>query len=634
VVLERFPSYKGNPYTWLASLTDAEIDVADANALIDTALGSQQTYLKAAPSARSLAYFSAEFGIDASLPIYSGGLGVLAGDHLRAASDAKLPIVAVGLMYHSGYFQQTIGADGRQHESYPRLDLSLTPLQLQTDAAGDALLITIPFGERAVQAHVWRADVGRVPLYLLDTDIDANPVASDREICWRLYGGGPDMRIRQEIVLGIGGVRALRALGYDAIDTFHMNEGHAAFLLLDLIREGKEAGLDFACASNAARRHAVFTTHTPVAAGHDSFEHSLLLYYLGPWWRGTLDLTDDELVGLGGHDRFSMTELALNLSRSANGVAVKHGEVSRAMFPGRKIGAVTNGVHHPRWTGPHAAAVFDARLPGWREDANVLSAANSLPVEDVRAMHQAAKRDLLNVVAKAQQSRAQAARERAGGQNRNISPTIAEMSSFTDDVLTIGIARRMTGYKRATLLFHDTARLARIAQHGLQVVVAGKAHEDDWGGKEIIAQIVHETMASTGPVRVVFLEGYDMNLATTIVAGVDVWLNTPARPLEASGTSGMKALLNGVPSLSVLDGWWIEGFRRANGWAIGEGLSGADDACDADSLYTLLEYAVLSEYYERQDAWVRRMCQAIATAHFFTAQRMVAQYATEVYGST
>ncbi len=588
------------------------MDTPDVTQLIGQAGDSQARYLKGAPLSRRVAYFSAEFGVDASLPIYSGGLGVLAGDHLKAASDAGLPLVAVGLLYHGGYLRQTLDDAGWQHEEYPRLDPALTGLRLERDAACAPIEVSIPLGDRETHAQVWRADVGRVPLYLLDTDIEANS-ATDREITQRLYDRGNDhrgerdIRICQEIVLGIGGVRALRALGYDAIETFHLNEGHASFLLLERVREAHAAGKDYDAALDETREHAVFTTHTPVPAGHDRFAHDLLLYYLGPWWRDTLGFTDWQLLSLGGAGDFSMTELALNVTRAVNAVSVKHGEVSRAMFPGRPIGSITNGVHHPTWTGPHAATLYDRTLPGWREDGERLRAADGLAGRDVRAAHDAAKRDMIAAV-----------NARYPG------------AALEETVFTIGFARRMTGYKRATLLFRDPARLAAVAARGLQVVVAGKAHPRDDEGKSIIAEIVRH--AGDAPVRVVFVAGYDMALARLLVAGSDVWLNNPHRPLEASGTSGMKALLNGVPNISILDGWWIEGYRGTNGWPIGKGYSGGDeDSYDAASLYDTLEREVIPEYYDRPDDWTARMTRAIATSPDFTAQRMVLQYASEMY---
>jgi len=588
------------------------LDTPDFAQSITQAGDSQARYLKGAPLARRVAYFSAEFGVDASLPIYSGGLGVLAGDHLKAASDAGLPLVAVGLLYHGGYLRQTLDDAGWQHEEYPRLDLALTGLRLERDNAGAPIQVSIPLGDRETHAQVWRADIGRVPLYLLDTDIEANS-AIDREITQRLYDRGNDhrserdIRICQEIVLGIGGVRALRALGYDALETFHLNEGHASFLLLERAREAHAAGKDYDAALDETREHAVFTTHTPVPAGHDRFAHDLLLYYLGPWWRDTLGFTDWQLLSLGGAGDFSMTELALNVTRAVNAVSVKHGEVSRAMFPGRPIGSITNGVHHPTWTGPHAAALYDRALPDWREDGERLRGADGLAGRDVRAAHDAAKRDMIAAV----NARYPAA-------------------ALEEGVFTIGFARRMTGYKRATLLFRDPARLAAVAARGLQVVVAGKAHPRDDEGKSIIAEIVRH--AGDAPVRVIFVAGYDMALARLLVAGSDIWLNNPHRPMEASGTSGMKALLNGVPNLSVLDGWWIEGYRGTNGWPIGEGYSGGDeDSYDAGSLYDTIERDVIPEYYDRPDDWTARMTRAIATSPDFSAQRMVLQYASEMY---
>ncbi len=609
-MLDSLPDYNGNPYTSIAALSEAQLrqlDTPEFQQRLAAAESSQQGYLAGAPTRRSVAYFCAEYGIDASLPIYSGGLGVLAGDHLKAASDAALPLVAVGLLYHGGYLRQVIDGSGWQHEEYPRLDPALTGLRLERNADGAPLLVSAPLGDREVRAQVWRADIGRVPLYLLDTDIDANEVETDRAITQQLYGGDRDMRIRQEIVLGIAGVRALRALGYEELETFHLNEGHASFLLLELLREARTEGLSYEDAGAVVCEQAVFTTHTPMPAGHDKFSHDLLLYYLGPWWRAALGGDDQRLLDLGGGGEFSMTELALNLSRSANAVSTKHGEVTRAMFPGRQIGSITNGVHHPTWTGPHAAALYDARLSCWSKDGSRLRAADALPADALRAAHDAAKRDMVAAI------------------NARYPEAALDPAVFT-----IGFARRMTGYKRATLLFQDPARLAALAARGLQVVVAGKAHPKDEVGKRIIAEIVRH-MGDRAE-RLVFVEGYDMRLARLLVAGVDVWLNNPHRPMEASGTSGMKALLNGVPNLSVLDGWWLEGYNGANGWAIGEQFSGGDeDAYDVESLYALLEEDVMPEYYDRPEQWTERMRRAIATAPDFTAQRMVAQYASEIY---
>lgn len=611
-VLHQLPLYQGNPYAALASLSDEDLERVGTPAfrdLVAEALASQRRYLARSPERRSVAYFSAEYGIDPTLPIYSGGLGVLAADHLKAASDAAVPLVAIGLFYRQGYFRQALDGQGRQREEYPPIDPVAAGLRQGRNPDGSLLVVTAPLGERELRARVWRADVGRIPLYLLDTDFDANTVASDREVTQQLYGGDRDMRIRQEILLGIGGVRALRALGFAAVNTVHLNEGHAAFVVLELIAEATRSGKSFEEARAYARRHAAFTTHTPVSAGHDRFDHALLLYYLGPWWRDVVGHTDDELVRLGGDAPFSMTELALNVTRAANAVSAKHGEVARAMFPRREIGSITNGVHHPTWAGPHAAALYDELLPGWRADAGRLRGADAIPLERLRRAHALAKRDMISAIS------AQRPRER-----------------LDERVLTVGFARRMAAYKRAALLFHDPDRLREIARRGMQVVFAGKAHPQDDHGKAIIAEIVRHT-SDLAP-TIVFLEGYDMRLARTLVAGVDVWLNNPLRPYEASGTSGMKALLNGVPNLSVLDGWWIEGYASTNGWAIGGDGPDSDageDARDAASLYTVLERDVLPEFYERPVDWATRMRRAIATSPSFTTQRMVAQYASEVY---
>jgi glycogen phosphorylase len=608
-VFTSLPTYRGLPFAALAALSRAQrrqLDTPEWEERVAAAHARQAAYLATTPTTRSIAYFSAEFGIHEALPIYSGGLGVLAGDHVKATSDLALPLVAVGLLYRRGYFRQIVDPSGWQHEQYPELRDELAGLTPELNADGTPLVVTAPMGDHEVSMRIWRADIGRVPIYLLDTRIPENQEV-DRWITAHLYGGDQDTRIRQELVLGIGGVRALRALGYHGLDTYHMNEGHAAFLSLELAREQVARGLSFADARERVRHRAVFTTHTPVPAGHDAFPHEMIVRYLGQYRERELRCSEYELLRLGGWGAFSMTELALHLSRSANGVSQKHGEVSRSMFPGRPITAVTNGVHHLTWTSVAFKRLYDEQLPGWREDPMLLTRAETLAPERVRAAHDKTKSTLIATV-----------------NHRH------PEAGFDADTLTIGFARRFATYKRGTLIFRDSLRLAEIAGQRLQLVFAGKAHPRDDSGKRFIQSIIRE-MAKC-PVRAVFLEDYDMGLARVLTSGVDVWLNNPRRPLEASGTSGMKCLLNGIPNMSVLDGWWLEGYDSTNGWAIGEQYrDGDEDEYDAGSIYQLLESSVLPEYYKQPDAWTRRMCRAIATAAQFTAQRMVSQYADNVY---
>ncbi|MCC6629262.1 MAG: alpha-glucan family phosphorylase [Chloroflexi bacterium] len=608
-VFADLPTFHGSPYAALASLTAEQrrrLETPAWQEKVDTARARQRAYLAGRPEQRTIAYFSAEFGVTETLPIYSGGLGVLAGDHIKAASDLGLPLVAVGLLYRRGYFRQVIDPAGWQREEYPELREERTGLQPELTDDGSPVIVTVPMGDHDVAVRVWRADIGRVPLYLLDTRVEQN-ADIDHWITAHLYGGDQDTRIRQEIVLGIGGVRALRELGYDALATYHMNEGHAAFLALELIRERIAGGLDFAAASALVREQCVFTTHTPVPAGHDAFPRELVLRYLGLYRERMLGCSEFELLTLGGWGAFSMTELALHLARSANGVSRKHGEVSQAMFPGRNIGSITNGVHHLTWTAVPFRRLYDQYLPGWRQEPDRLREAERLPGDAVRMAHDETKTRLIAYINEHHPE-----------------------SAFDPDTLTIGFARRFATYKRGTLLFRDAERLARVAGRRLQLVFAGKAHPRDDLGKTFIQSIIREI--GQGPVRAVFLKDYDIRLGRLLTSGVDVWLNNPRRPLEASGTSGMKCLLNGIPNLSVLDGWWLEGYDATNGWAIGADYAGGDeDEHDAESLYTLLEMAVIPEYYAGDEAWLRRMRRAIVTAADFTAQRMVSEYATDVY---
>lgn len=488
-----------------------------------------------------IAYFTMEIGLTPDLPTYSGGLGVLAGDTIKSASDLKLPMVVVTLLHRKGYFDQTLTADGWQEEHEVAWDPSaLTSLQDAT--------VHITIEGRPVAVRAWRYDVesptgGVIPVYFLDTDVEGND-ENDRGLTGQLYGGDHLHRLKQEVVLGIGGVRMLDELGIE-VKKFHMNEGHAALLTVELLRRGKrplqqvwDERLQWD--DETVRSMCVFTTHTPVAAGHDRFSYEEVNQVLGD----TVDY--DLLRELGGEDALNMTMLALNLSRYVNGVAKKHGEVSQNMFHGYAIHAITNGIHSHTWTCPAFRELFDRHIPGWANEPELFVRVDNVPDDDVWAAHQTAKSQLIELV-----------RERTG-------------TVLDPDVLTLGFARRAASYKRADLIFSDLDRLRRIGRGKLQIVYAGKAHPADTMGKELIQSVVHSLEALEGDITGVFVPGYDMALAAVLVPGVDVWLNNPIRPQEASGTSGMKAAHNGVPNFSVLDGWWIEGhIEGVTGWAIG-----------------------------------------------------------------
>jgi starch phosphorylase len=614
-VFQALPSFEGDPYEAVRRLSAEERELLKQQDFVErvrAASDAMDGYLAVRPGERKVAYFSAEFGIHECLPLYSGGLGVLAGDHLKSASDLNLPLVGVGLVYRRGYFHQQIDAEGRQHEEYPLLSPPASGFRLAEDLTGRPARVKVPLDNRELHVRVWQADIGRVPLYLLDTDLDEN-AAEDRFITSHLYGGDREMRIRQEIVLGIGGLRALRALGYDRLDTFHLNEGHAAFLCLEAIAECREPEDTLERARAKAAGRVVFTTHTPVPAGHDVFPPDLVCRCLGRYAEQELRCSQEELLALGGAHvdgpSFSMTELALNVARAANGVSARHGEVSRAMFPGRPIDSVTNGVHHLTWTAQPTRRLYDTFLSGWRDDPRRLRDSQLLPDGDLAQAHRANKERMIERL-----------RE-------------LRMAELDPDLLTIGFARRFATYKRAGLLFHDPDRLARIVDGKLQLIVAGKAHPQDEAGKRLIQDVIR--MGAASPFTAVFVPDYDLALGKLLVAGVDVWLNNPRRPMEASGTSGMKASLNGVPNLSVLDGWWVEGYDGTNGWAIGPDAlvlsPEEEDARDAESLYMLLEERVLPEFYDSPSEWLQRMKRAIAASAQFTTHRMVNEYARRLY---
>jgi starch phosphorylase len=581
-----------------------------------------------------VAYFSMEIALENAMPTYSGGLGVLAGDTIRAAADLRLPMVAVSLLYREGYFTQRLAEDGTQTEEP-------AAWHVEDFLKEESPRITVSIENRRVELRCWRYDAKgvrgfEVPVYFLDADLPAN-AENDRKLTGKLYGGDAYYRLCQEVILGIGGVRMLRALGHIHLTRYHMNEGHAALLALELLGEEAEKqgrtsirGEDI----EKVRSKCVFTTHTPVPAGHDRFPMEYLTRVF-PDQNGFLDLTDASSAdllkrALQAEQAFpdlrqaaqagasvNMTYLALNLSAYVNGVAKQHGETSRQMFPGAKIEAITNGVHAGTWASTAFQQLFDSYIPSWREDNYSLRTALALPPEEVWSAHLLAKNALLDVI-----------RQKTG-------------LSMDLDTFTIGFARRATGYKRADLILSDLDRLRQIAKTAgkFQIVFAGKAHPNDGRGKEIIRRIFKAKKALRKAVPVVFLDDYNLEVGGKITSGVDLWLNTPEFPLEASGTSGMKAALNGVPSLSVLDGWWVEGhIEGVTGWSVGEkreatgGGAPSDNREEADSLYFKLENVILPMFYKERAHYLEIMQHAIAiNGSFFNTQRMIQQYAIDAY---
>ncbi|MBN9119883.1 MAG: alpha-glucan family phosphorylase [Planctomycetes bacterium] len=561
-----------------------------------------------APPAPTIAYFSFEVGLQSDLPTYSGGLGVLAGDTLRAAADLGVPMVGVSLVHRKGYFRQHLDARGNQSEG----DATWAP---ESRLEPMPQRVTIPIEGRTVAVRAWRYPVrglgGVVPVYLLDTDLDEN-AEWDRRLTDHLYGGDAHYRLCQEVVLGVGGAEFLRAAGHD-VTTYHMNEGHAALLALGLLEEdagGRAPAQATDAGRDAVRKRCVFTTHTPVPAGHDQFPADLVRRVVGEPAASVL-LASDGCVD----DVLNMTGLALVFSRYVNGVAMRHGEISRGMFPGYPINSITNGVHAVTWAADPFRALYDRHFPEWRRDNLYLRYAISLPPAEVLAAHAECKRQLLAEV------------ERRTG------------TRLDPNALTLGFARRATAYKRADLLFTDLDRLRRVARTAgpLQVVFAGKAHPRDEGGKEQIRRVFEAAAALKGDVTVAYLEDYDMALARVLCAGADVWLNTPLKPQEASGTSGMKAAINAVPSLSILDGWWVEGcLERVTGWAIGEdGGRPGDPAREAADLYEKLEHVVAPLFHVRPLEFAEVMRAAVAlNGSYYNAQRMLAQYVRNAYMSS
>jgi starch phosphorylase len=651
-----------NPVDFLRDVRQRRLEAAAANPdylrRYDQVLDSFDHYMSAHdtwfartyPAARGqmIAYFSAEFGLHESLPIYSGGLGVLAGDHAKEASDLGLPFVGVGFLYPQGYFRQRLDPSGWQEAIYTKLNFADVAATPAITPDGHEVVVEVELPGRTIYAKVYRIQVGRVSLFLMDTDIHPNS-PQDRELSARLYGGNQEMRVAQEIVLGIGGVRALRQLGI-APTVWHMNEGHSAFLVLELARELVQQGMAFAEAVRAIRTRTVFTTHTPVPAGNDAFPLPLIEKYFWQYWP-QLGLNRDEFVNVALQQQswgptFAMTVLALRLSERHNGVSKLHGQVARGMwhwlYPDRQpdevpITSITNGVHTATWLAPEMRRLFEAYMGhDWEEhldDVARWQQIYEIPDDVLWETHCTLKRQLVAF-----------ARERARQRHLQLGTPPVVWPVLDEEALTIGFARRFATYKRATLIFKDIERLKAILNRNdrpVQIIFAGKAHPADDPGKLLIQQVYQLSQQPGFAGKILFLEEYDMYVARRLVQGVDVWLNTPRRPHEASGTSGQKASLNGAPNISILDGWWPEAYNGRNGWAIGEEREYANqdeqDWNDAQQLYHVLEHEVVPLFYERgQDGiphgWLARSKEAIATiAPVFSTRRMVKEYTSRMY---
>jgi starch phosphorylase len=599
-----------------------------------------------------VAYFSAEFALHQSLPIYAGGLGVLAGDHCKEASDLGVPLIGVGFMYPQGYFRQRVTPEGWQQEQYERIDWANAPIQRAQTRDRKPCIVQVPLGARTVLVQVWEVRLGRVRLVLLDTDLEQNQ-PWDRELSARLYGGGQDTRLQQEIVLGLGGVLALRALGLTP-GVWHLNEGHAAFVILQRLRDQLAAGSTWEEALVEVRRSTVFTTHTPVPAGHDAFPFHLVEQHLAGSW-GSMGAERDQFLALGTYDngagpQFNMTALAMRSAGAINAVSQLHGEVTREMFAplwpdlsvnDRPVGAITNGVHVPTWVAGDLGRLFDRHLGAqWRErfdEPGFWARISEVPDDELWATRQMLRQALFQFVR-------ERARERFAEAHASAALTVAGGAMLDPEALTIGFARRFTGYKRPDLIFRDAERLARLVtddRRPVQFVFAGKAHPADEAGKHHLQQIFRHALDPRFGGRIAFVDDYDLHVAHLLVQGCDVWLNNPRKPLEASGTSGMKAAMNGVPHLSIGDGWWAEGFSGDNGWLIDGGTSSTNhaevDDADASALYDLLEREIVPAFYERGPRnipvrWLGVVRRAISTVTpQFSTRRMMKDYIERAY---
>ncbi len=612
---------------------------------LDKYMDAAQTWFSGEPWPQKMlvAYFCAEFGIHNSLPVYSGGLGLLAGDTCKEASDLGIPIVGVGSLYPQGYFHQKVGADGRQEAIYSRFETDSAPILPVLNNDGSRLLVSVPLGSNEVQIAVWRVQVGRIPIYLMDTDIAENEPWL-RDVSARLYGGDQHVRLRQEIILGMGGVRVLRALGHQPT-VFHINEGHAAFAALELLLEQVRAGLPFKKALEETRRELVFSTHTPVKAGHDEFSIHMIEEYFQPIWE-ELGITREELFQLGqppDRQAFSMTVLALRTTRAANGVSEKHGSVSREMWhelwPNLPVSevpiiSITNGVHVPTWISPELVELYERCMgPYWWErhdDLALWEKVLQLSDTELWETHLNLKGKMLAFL------REQARQKWVSGGVASANHLVGFGTLLDREALTIGFARRFATYKRATLILRDLPRLMRILHNPwrpVQIIFAGKAHPADEPGKFLLQQVFESCASPNVAGHIAFVEDYDKHVAHYLLTGVDVWLNNPLPPNEASGTSGQKAALNGIPNLSVRDGWWYEGYNNRNGWAI----RGEDDDSMAASIYDILENEIVPLYYDRDPkgiprGWTSLMKESIfSVGATFSARRMMKEYAQLLY---
>jgi starch phosphorylase len=658
-----------NPVMMLQRLSTADLERAAADptflAAYDAALAAMDADHAAATSRRTwwnatvdaspqqvIAYFCAEFALHQSLPIYAGGLGVLAGDHCKEASDLGVPIVGIGFMYPQGYFRQRVTPDGWQEEVYEQLDWTQAPIVVARTIDAKPCVILVPLAERSVLVQVWEVQLGRVRLFLLDTDLPQNSPA-DRELSARLYGGGKDTRVQQEIILGFGGVLALRALGLQPA-AWHLNEGHAAFVVLQRMRDFLAAGLTWDDALAEVRRTTVFTTHTPVPAGHDAFPFPLVEQHLSACW-GSMNGHGEMFMALGSYDngqglQFNMTALAMRSSGAINAVSDLHGRVTREMFAPlwperpadqRPVAAITNGVHVPTWVSGEMARLFERHLSSaWRdqyEDPTFWSRILDIPDEDLWAARQNLRAYMFQFIR-------ERVRQRWTGNDPSAARVIAGGAMLDPHALTIGFARRFTGYKRPDLVFRDADRLAHLvnaAGRPVQLIFAGKAHPADDAGKHHLQRVFRHALDPRYGGRVAFVEDYDLHVAHLLVQGCDVWLNNPRKPLEASGTSGMKAAMNGVLHLSIDDGWWAEGYTGTNGWRISGAPATSDaddaDAADAEALYRLLEEDVVPSFYERDSRgvprrWIAAVKQAMLTiTPRFSSRRMLKEYVERAY---
>ncbi len=644
---EAFRATDSNPLAALGAADPGVLSDEDFAREVDAVYAAFGRYLHAPASysdAPRTSYFCMEYGLHESLPTYAGGLGVLAGDHVKAASDLGLPFTATGLFLKDGYFKQHFDADGWQQADYPSLTPNDHPFTLVQDEQGRPVMVTVHLGAQPLRLQAWRLDVGRVPLYLLDADVDGNP-APLRTLTHRLYQGDRRMRLWQEIILGIGGLRLLRALGVET-DVYHLNEGHCAFVTLELLRERLAAGEARADAEAWVRAQCVFTTHTSVAAGHDRFVPALFIEQM-KGFREEIGLSEQALLAYGRvhpddtGESFTMTVLGLKLARKANAVSALNGEVARRqwhhLYPDRPLDAVpidhvTNGIHLPTWAVPPARAFLKRHLgngSAFVYDPDFWHALDNISDEDLWAYRCLLRRCLIDFI-----------------QERVPQQSLHHTLALDPDALTIGFARRFATYKRATLLFHDFERALRLfsqPDRPLQVIFAGKAHPADDGGKRLIQHIYQTAQRPGLQGKVIFLENYNMEIGRMLVSGCDVWLNNPRRPLEASGTSGQKIAVHGGLNLSTLDGWWPEGYNGSNGWAIGRAPTGlhedptTQDREDALALYEALEQHVLPTFYERDDAglpraWITRMREAMKILPVrFSAARMVREYVEQVY---